>query len=467
MLRALLVPLLTAGLTLTALAPVAHAGTYEVKTCDDAADGSSNGWEVTSGNGGMAASKSCRTNGSDRAGLYTRTTDTNVSGGQVFIRFEAPEDTALKELQAKLKVQTKGANEGTFGVGIEGNYGSGRRLLFGYENGRTFGNPPGGGANGSRKTVDLEEAESVDVVTRCTASNDCVFSGSDNDVFASVAAATVVIEDPTDPEVNVKGGSLAPGAGPVQQGLADIVFDASDNTGIKSARLRIDGNEVDAEDYAPDYTEPVPGEDELDQRLRFDTRDLTEGPHTAQLVVVDAADNEQTYEKLIVVDNEPDASGGGDFEGGSDGGGGSDDGGGGGGGGGGGSGGGGSSGGGGPAGSGAGAAPSGGVLGGIGDYVTLQRSARAVRNGRSVVFSGRAIDGGLPAANALVALQARVGRRWVTFKLMRTDALGNYRSRYRFKRTFRNTTYRFRAYVAAQGTLATAVSPLTSVSVRR
>jgi hypothetical protein len=98
--------------------------------------------------------------------------------------------------------------------------------------------------------------------------------------------------------------------------------------------------------------------------------------------------------------------------------------------------------------------------------VSLATSRRLVRNGRSVLFTGRVLDGGRPAGNALVAVQAKVGRKWVTFKIVRTDALGNFASRYRFKRTQRSTRYQFRAHVAAQGTLSTvdSLSRLVRVS---
>ena len=420
---------------------IAGAGTYEVKACDDAPGGSSNGWEVFQGNGGMAASKICPSNGDQRRGLYTRTTDTDVSGGEVSIRFEAPDDTRLRELRATLRINTKGAEPGTFGVGIQDDR---RNLRFGCEAGRCTRNVPGNGPGGGRETISLDGAASVEVFTRCTASNDCSFSGSDNDIFAAVYGATVVIEDETAPELNAKGGSLAPGANPVQKGIADVVFDASDNTGIKSARLLVDGNEVDSDTYAYDETEPVPAENQSDRRLVIDTRRLSEGPHTAQLVVADSGGNEESYEKSIIVDNQADQSGdgGGGGDGDSRGDGGSN-------------GGGGSGGGGGSNSNGSGSGP--GIVGppvGL-DTVSLATSRRLVRNGRSVLFTGRVLDGGRPAGNALVADQAKVGRRWVTFKIVRTDALGNFTSRYRFKRTRRSTRYQFRAHVAAQGTLST------------
>jgi hypothetical protein len=185
-------------------------------------------------------------------------------------------------------------------------------------------------------------------------------------------------------------------------------------------------------------------------------------------VVVDSAGNEQSYEKSIVVDNEGDqgGDGGGGRDngddrgsrgGGSSGGGGS----------GGGSGGDGGASGGGSAGGGTGAPVANPAQSGVlGDRVTLTRSRRAVRNGQGITFGGRVVDGGVPSANTLVALQARVGRRWVTFAVVRTDPLGNYTSRYRFTRTRRSTRYRFRAHVDAQGTVGTLDSGPQSVRVR-
>lgn len=442
-----------AGVVASLGAPsAAVAGTYEVKACDDAPGGSSNGWEVRAGNGGMDASKNCPSNGSERRGLYTRTTDTNVSGGQVSIRFEAPEDTRLRELNATLRVATKGAEPGTFGVGVQAN-GS---LRFGCEAGRCTGDVTGGGPGGERESIDLGRASNVEVFTRCTGSNDCAFRGSDNDIFAALYGAAVVIEDETTPELDATGGSLAPGASPVQKGVADVVFDATDNTGIKSARLLVGRKEVDFDPYSYDETKPVPAENRSDGRLVVDTRQLSEGAHTVELVVSDSAGNEQTYTKAILVDNVADQSGndGGGDDGGSSrdrsssGGGGSGSGGG--------SGGGGSN-----SGGGSGIAPTPVGL----DSVSLATSHGVVRNGRSVVFTGQVLDGGLPAPGSLVAIQARVGRRWSTFKVVRADALGRFTARYRFKRTFRPARYQFRAHVAAQGTLSTVDSLSHSVRV--
>lgn len=441
------------------LAPApAIAGTYEVKTCDDGS-GSSEGWEVREGNSNMAASKLCPSNGDQRRGLYVRTTNTSVSTGQVSIRFDAPPGTSLRELKATVTVANKAAERGDFSVGVQD---QNKVRRFGCEADRCVGKTPGGGPGGRRETIDLDGASSAEVFVSCQASGSfCQFNGGGSDVYAALYGATVVVEDEIDPDLNAKGGSLAAGANPVQKGIADVVFDATDNTGIKSARLLVDGKEVDSDPYSYDETKPVPAENRNNGRLVVDTRQLSEGPHTAQLVVSDSAGNEQSYEKSIIVDNEGDRGGTGDNSGDTDG----DSRSGGSGGGGGGSGG--------DSGGGSGSGGSSGSVGGpVGtgsplalDSVSFATSRGVVRNGSSVLFTGRVLDGGLPAASTLVAIQARVGRRWVTFKVVRTDAFGNFASRYRFKRTRRSTRYQFRAHVAAQATLTTVDSAPRFVTV--
>lgn len=98
---------------------------------------------------------------------------------------------------------------------------------------------------------------------------------------------------------------------------------------------------------------------------------------------------------------------------------------------------------------------------------TLRASRRALRNGQSVLFAGR-ISGGTVPRGKLVQLQVRVGRAWRTFAVVRTRARGGFRHRYRFTRTRRTTTYRFRALVPAERgyPYAGARSPGVRVRVR-
>ena len=61
-----------------------------------------------------------------------------------------------------------------------------------------------------------------------------------------------------------------------------------------------------------------------------------------------------------------------------------------------------------------------------------------------------AICPGPNAEGRAVALQARVGRKWRTFKQLRTDSDGQFRGRYRFTQTVGRVRYVFRALVKSQ-----------------
>jgi hypothetical protein len=77
--------------------------------------------------------------------------------------------------------------------------------------------------------------------------------------------------------------------------------------------------------------------------------------------------------------------------------------------------------------------------------VRLHVSPRGVRNGQAVTFSGVLEGGRVRRLDKLVDMQVRIGRRWRTFATTRASADGTFTYRYRFRRTFRAVTYRFRA----------------------
>jgi hypothetical protein len=79
---------------------------------------------------------------------------------------------------------------------------------------------------------------------------------------------------------------------------------------------------------------------------------------------------------------------------------------------------------------------------------TLAVPRKRLTNGHSARFRGQ-----LPGPNAdgrAVALQARAGRKWRTFKQLRTDSNGNFRAKYRFTQTTGRQLYVFRALVKSQ-----------------
>ena len=80
---------------------------------------------------------------------------------------------------------------------------------------------------------------------------------------------------------------------------------------------------------------------------------------------------------------------------------------------------------------------------------TLAIAKKRLANGQAEGFTGR-----LPGPNAdgrAVALQARAGRKWRTFKQLRTDVDGGFRGKYRFTQTIGRIRYSFRALVKRQG----------------
>jgi hypothetical protein len=80
---------------------------------------------------------------------------------------------------------------------------------------------------------------------------------------------------------------------------------------------------------------------------------------------------------------------------------------------------------------------------------TLRLPKRQVANGHSAVFLGD-----IPGPNAegrAVAMQARVGRKWRTFKQLRTGDNGEFKGKYRFTQTLGRVRYVFRALVKSQG----------------
>jgi hypothetical protein len=79
---------------------------------------------------------------------------------------------------------------------------------------------------------------------------------------------------------------------------------------------------------------------------------------------------------------------------------------------------------------------------------TLSIPDKSLENGEAAVFKGQ-----VPGPNAegrAVAMQARVGRKWRTFKQLRTDSAGRFRGKYRFTQTSGRVRYVFRALVKRQ-----------------
>ncbi|MDT7539735.1 MAG: hypothetical protein QOI82_3320, partial [Actinomycetota bacterium] len=78
----------------------------------------------------------------------------------------------------------------------------------------------------------------------------------------------------------------------------------SDNVGIRSARLYVDGVAQTATTYSCDFTYAVPCGDRPGGELVLDTRSLSDGTHSVRVAASDPADNEvKSTAQAITVDN--------------------------------------------------------------------------------------------------------------------------------------------------------------------
>jgi hypothetical protein len=78
----------------------------------------------------------------------------------------------------------------------------------------------------------------------------------------------------------------------------------------------------------------------------------------------------------------------------------------------------------------------------------LRVRPKRLENGESARFRG-SIPGPYAAGKA-IALQARAGKKWRTFKQLRTDSSGRFKGRYPFRHTNGSVSYRFRVLVKRQ-----------------
>lgn len=115
-------------------------------------------------------------------------------------------------------------------------------------------------------------------------------------------SATVTITDEQPPQITSTNGPLF--AGGLVAGTLSGTIDGSDNSGVQYARIYVDGTQVAQQAYPCDFTLPAPCPASSSSQFSLDTRTLSDGPHTIQAGVVDAAGNQTLGSPVLVtVDN--------------------------------------------------------------------------------------------------------------------------------------------------------------------
>jgi hypothetical protein len=116
--------------------------------------------------------------------------------------------------------------------------------------------------------------------------------------------ARVYLADDSAPAVTgVRGGLMGDGW---LRGVQDVAFDAGDNSGIRAARIELDGHVVHDAPRGCDDTRPVPCSNGATGAL-LDTRTWADGTHALRLGAMDAGGNWTWVERTVHVDNTPPA----------------------------------------------------------------------------------------------------------------------------------------------------------------
>ncbi len=99
---------------------------------------------------------------------------------------------------------------------------------------------------------------------------------------------------------------------------------------------------------------------------------------------------------------------------------------------------------------------------------TFSVSRSRIRNGQSVLFSGRVRGRPLPAAGKLIELQVWLSDEWSTFRTIRSKANGSWRIPYRFQRTCGLEHFRFRPRLPGEAgfPLGAGTGPVLALTVK-
>jgi hypothetical protein len=119
--------------------------------------------------------------------------------------------------------------------------------------------------------------------------------------FIDLQGALVHIEDTTAPAITAGGALISSGWRKPSDFAA---LNASDSTGIRAARLDVDGRVLTRKKSACDYTRPVPCPASV-RNVRFAGNGIADGSHTLRLVAEDAAGNDGIVQRSVLVDGTP------------------------------------------------------------------------------------------------------------------------------------------------------------------
>jgi hypothetical protein len=289
------------------LAPAgADAGTYDVVACDAAPGGASGSW-VGTASALMTTGAKCPTGMAPQNGMWAGArVDAGTAGpfSAATQAFDAPDGTTIVSLETQFTLHRK-ANYWQVGIFADG------KMLLGCPandvgdlclwstswpgTSRTFTFPQG--------------VRRVYAQTACGGPSGCATGPPDAPPYYDRASirihrAVVRVRDDSTPGVRDLGdGALTNGAW--QRGSRDVWYAASDNVGIRSTRLLVDGRQRDDVLRSCDFARRVPCTDVARARYTVDTQTLADGPHELLVEATDTAGNVGRFVRPFNSDNTP------------------------------------------------------------------------------------------------------------------------------------------------------------------
>ena len=266
------------------------AQTYEVVSCNSAPGGANNAWSLSAsgsaggsiqcpaGNGIKATATAGTAGGGGTAVFeapFAMAGPGQLPGGTSRWRFTAPGGTTLQSFSGTWRCNKSAGSRGSWTLtSPSGSTGTGTCVASGFT-------PVSRSLSAGATVFELSA-----IFSPChTSDPGC----QGHWVEAALAESRVVVRDATLPTSTITGGTVLTGGW--RRGIQSVTYDASDNAGVKSVALNVDGANRGTKPYDCDYTRPLPCSNVPGGIQDLDTALLPDGNHTLQVVPTDAAAN--------------------------------------------------------------------------------------------------------------------------------------------------------------------------------
>jgi hypothetical protein len=310
--RAVLVALL-AGVASVVQATVARADTYDVRVCGDASGAGFQGpayanhaFAAVSSSadpiGTMGGGDSCASGGNASGTLSMSGHSTTPTGTYAGYQASAPAPLRIRAFSLDRAMYAFGPPARAWSVQAQALVDGSWRMLeycWNTESPCTAGGrvafPLASGTTAVRDLVWCQNG---------LADGQCYGDQRSNEAWLFIRAATLTVDDPTDPALDVDGTGLGRDGATIA-GQAAATFAAADpDSGVRRVELLVDGRAVNAVEFPGDQTSFRPYAASRSGRFSFDTTEVANGRHEVTVRAFNASGGGSTLRTATVtVDN--------------------------------------------------------------------------------------------------------------------------------------------------------------------